>query len=41
MVVGEGWALEKFSLVTVIGSETCHIMIAVVMARGMMIHMMI
>jgi len=41
VVVGKGQALEKFPLVAVVGSETCHIMIVVVMVRGMMIHMMI
>ena len=41
VVVSEGWALEKFSLVAVVSGETCCMMMVVVMVRGMMIRMMI
>jgi len=41
VVVGKGQVLEKFPLVAVVGSETCRIMMVVVMVRGMMIHIII
>jgi len=40
-VVGEGWALERFSLVAVVGGETYRIMMVIVMVRGIMICMTI
>jgi len=40
-VVGERWALERFSLVAVVGGETYHIMMVIVMVRGIMICMTI
>ena len=41
VVVGEGWALERFSLVAVVGGETYRIMMVIVMVRGIMICMTI
>jgi len=41
VVVSEGQALKKFSLIAVVVGETCHMIVVVVMARGMMIRMMI
>ena len=39
VVVGKGWAPERFSLVAVVGSETCRIIMVMVM--GMIICMTI
>jgi len=41
VVVSEGWVPEKFSLVAVVGGETCCMMMVVVIVRGIMIRMMI
>jgi len=43
VVVGKRQAPERFPLVAIIGSETCRIMMVmvIVMARGIMIHMTI
>jgi len=41
VVVGKGWVLKRFPLVAVVGSETCRMMMVIVMVRGMMICMMI
>ena len=41
MVVSERQALKKFPLIAVVVGKTCHMIVVVVMARGMMICMMI
>jgi len=41
VVVGKRQVPEKFPLVAIVVDETCHMMMVVVMVRGMMIHMMI
>jgi len=45
VVVGEEWALERFSLVAIVGGKIYHMMMVIVMVmvmeRGIMIHIMI